>query len=949
VINSIARAQPSPFISGYEADNLPQSPLTSPQWNKVLDSDPTGPGTSESVSNGILTVFTASKTDYLEYRIDGGPGSSWSPTGVGSTLEVRLKTDFNTSSADWAGNLVFSTGSRGWNLGIGANFISDFSGGGDFPIVTNDSFHTYRFTIKDEVNGPLAMYVDGSSTPAKFWPGAASATNRLGFGDVTSSNEGGQIQCDYLRWTNKGRFAPATTVKSGQAGFGAQWLRERPLTIMGEVGGVTPSGTFNASKYLAMNMNTVFVSGNTYLAEAAARAGIDWHMQYNIQPSQTLSENDKNQINYLISRGHATAWYLPDEPSQADFPNLASFARWMNAAHPEVMVYANVFDTSSSYLNNLLTTVKPDLLMFDNYPFKANGSNDSNGWFSSLMGVRQASLAHHIPYGGWLQAYVASGNRTPSESDTRYNGYTLLTAGYTMLNYYTYDDGPSSGARSTFIDQNGNPTAMYSYAALANHEYATLGKTLRFLSSTEVRFVPGQHTVIGGTAKNSTPSGLSDWTAGAGGDSHITSVSVAGGQVGSEKNGLLGLFYDDNGQTYFMLTNLNHGANLSASATSLNFVLTFDNSINNILRLDRVTGAQQVLNLTNHQLSWTLPGGTGDLFKYDVGDFIGHGWCMDASGDWSSDSNWGGGIPNAVGATAIFGDVIRSARTVYSDAAATVGTLRFDSANCYQLSGNGSLTIAVTSGSGSISVLSGAHKINLPLIFASNANIAVASGATLTIGNPTTINAGKTVTSNGNVLIQAPLSIQAGGTLVIGSGAASLFGAPSLDTGASIDVKTNAISIDYSGQADPSETIRSQLASGFNGGAWNGAGINTSSSIANQTGVGWKDSPASKSITVKYTYYGDADLDGAVSSVDFNALVSGYGKTSGANWADGDFDYDGKVTTKDFNYLAGNFGATPIAGAELGSVVPEPALGLALMGLWLLCPSRAKLRSRGLK
>jgi hypothetical protein len=532
---SSARAQT--FTHGYEGDALPDDPSTNPQWTNVLDSSTDGSGgtTTKSVSNGILTINTQAVTDYVDYRISGGPGSAWNATGAGTTLEMRLKTDFNAPGADWAGAFVLATQNRGWVLGIGASFISSFDGGGggDLRVTTNDGFHIFRFVVADETNGPLSVYVDNATTPAHTWPGVPGSSNRVDFGDITAGNEGGQIQWDYLRWTNQAALIP-----------------------------------------------------------------------------------------------------VPVEPT----------------------------------------------------------------------------------------------------------------------------------------------------------------------------------------------------------------------------------------------------------------------------------------------------------------------WAVDQAGDWNKPLNWGGSVPNAVDAVANLYGTITSSRTVYSDSAITVGTLRFDNtAGSYQITGNGSLTIAVSSGVGSISVLSGAHKINLPLIFASNTNIAVANGATLTIGNPTTINAGKTVTSNGNVLIQAPLSIQAGGTLVIGSGAASLFGAPSLDTGASIDVKTNAISIDYSGQADPSETIRSQLASGFNGGAWNGAGINTSSSIANQTGVGWKDSPASKSITVKYTYYGDADLDGAVSSVDFNALVSGYGKTSGANWADGDFDYDGKVTTKDFNYLAGNFGATPIAGAELGSVVPEPAsTSLLLGGLLLLAKRRLR-------
>ncbi len=106
-----------------------------------------------------------------------------------------------------------------------------------------------------------------------------------------------------------------------------------------------------------------------------------------------------------------------------------------------------------------------------------------------------------------------------------------------LLNYYVYDDGPGASCVTPLFDQNGNPTALYHQAAAADLEYAKLGQSLRFLKSTDVRFLAGRHTVFGSiTAENSTPDGLSKWSAGAGGNSHITSLSVSSGQLGSEKN-----------------------------------------------------------------------------------------------------------------------------------------------------------------------------------------------------------------------------------------------------------------------------------------------------------------------------------------------------------------------------------------------------------------------------
>jgi hypothetical protein len=337
---------------------------------------------------------------------------------------------------------------------------------------------------------------------------------------------------------------------------------------------------------------------------------------------------------------------------------------------------------------------------------------------------------------------------------------------------------------------------------------------------------------------------------------------------------------------------------------------------------DLVSGMAEV-NIDIDYLRWDTTGAYAPIAD--------PGWAVNGSGDWNVSSNWVGGLPNGVGSIALFAAAIASPQTVYTNTAVTVGTLKFDNLNSYMITGQGSVTLQVATGTASVEVVKGSHKINLPSIFASDTNITVASGATLTISNPMTIKANKIVTKTGALNIQAPLTIETGGVLNLGAGpTATLFGAPSLASGAKVNVQNNSLNIDYRGQASPAATIKSQLTSGYNAGAWNGQGI-SSSSATSTTGLGWKETTATESILIKYTYYGDADLSGTVTSTDFNALVAGYGKTTGAIWSEGDFDYDGKVNSRDFNYLAGNFGATPISSASLGSVVPEPASAAILV------------------
>ncbi|MEM7682892.1 MAG: PEP-CTERM sorting domain-containing protein [Planctomycetota bacterium] len=77
--------------------------------------------------------------------------------------------------------------------------------------------------------------------------------------------------------------------------------------------------------------------------------------------------------------------------------------------------------------------------------------------------------------------------------------------------------------------------------------------------------------------------------------------------------------------------------------------------------------------------------------------------------------------------------------------------------------------------------------------------------------------------------------------------------------------------------------------------------------------------------TILETNFGDANLDGSVDLLDFDALAGAFGGAGG--WATGDFNGDGAIDLLDFDGLAANFGSTAPP-----ATVPEPA-SLALLGL----------------
>lgn len=144
-----------------------------------------------------------------------------------------------------------------------------------------------------------------------------------------------------------------------------------------------------------------------------------------------------------------------------------------------------------------------------------------------------------------------------------------------------------------------------------------------------------------------------------------------------------------------------------------------------------------------------------------------------------------------------------------------------------------------------------------------------------------------------------------------------------ITSGGTLDIANCALILFYPG-GSPISTINSLLASGYDGGTWSGSGINSSVAAADTsdlTAVGSLDnvdfeipsfggfSPNTSSILIKYTYYGDADLNGVVDSTDYSLFQYGY--LSGppySSWAFGDFNYSNDVdATLDFGLLQNGY------------------------------------------
>ena len=203
--------------------------------------------------------------------------------------------------------------------------------------------------------------------------------------------------------------------------------------------------------------------------------------------------------------------------------------------------------------------------------------------------------------------------------------------------------------------------------------------------------------------------------------------------------------------------------------------------------------------------------------------------------------------------------------------------------------------------------------------------LAQSNGASIS-GN-VNVNGGMVIFGASSTGATNPLNV--GGSLIIQSGAKFAV----LSGGAVTSGVTNTIfnlALFGGGQADLANsglitstlfpTVRQYLINGYNNGAWNGTGgidsINAATNTSHQTALGYTTGTSSvgqglhlglNQTLVKYTLYGDANLDGTVDINDLNIVLSNLLSGNPATWDTGDFFYAGQTDISDLNAVLSNF------------------------------------------
>jgi len=160
--------------------------------------------------------------------------------------------------------------------------------------------------------------------------------------------------------------------------------------------------------------------------------------------------------------------------------------------------------------------------------------------------------------------------------------------------------------------------------------------------------------------------------------------------------------------------------------------------------------------------------------------------------------------------------------------------------------------------------------------------------------------------------------VQNGGDLLVATQVAAI-GNLTLASGATLDIGSNILFIDYGSGSSPLAAVDSAVAYGAGVGSDSDYGSIISSAVNTGTpgkyAIGYADhteiaSVPAGDVEIRYTLNGDANLDGHVDILDYQAMAPNYDVAGTYDWSQGDFNHDGNVDILDYQALAPNYDTT---------------------------------------
>ena len=256
--------------------------------------------------------------------------------------------------------------------------------------------------------------------------------------------------------------------------------------------------------------------------------------------------------------------------------------------------------------------LRPDVWLIQVYPF-GNGGQLQPYYYGSMEWSFNWTNEKDLAMWVYPQAWASDKRSVPGDSQLRLQRFTSLAYGVRGFADFLWKCTPGSPsvAGAGYWDESGEPTPLYKLLAPINREVARVAKSV-------IRLKP-----VGAYHMDSRDDdrGVRHWSdSDAGIPPRMRRTWKLANVTGAvNRNHLLvGFFRDAAGQEYFMVVNKDNARGKTSDELATEVTLTFHPSVKAIQRLRRSDGTIERIDVDRNYM-FALPGGTGDLFKFDTG------------------------------------------------------------------------------------------------------------------------------------------------------------------------------------------------------------------------------------------------------------------------------------------------------------------------------------------
>ncbi len=224
---------------------------------------------------------------------------------------------------------------------------------------------------------------------------------------------------------------------------------ERPIPVLAWMGvpqEETSIERFKELKESGININFVNYSDITAVEKAldlAQKTGIKI-----VAACPELGTDPEKTVKRLMKHPALAGYYLRDEPSRKDFPELGEWAKKIQAVDKSHFCYLNLFPTYASkdqlgtetyreYVETFVKEVPVQFISFDHYPLMKNRVCNKD-YYENMEIVADIAKKEGLPIWAFALAVAFHDYAIPTLAELKFQVYSILAYGAQTVQYFTY-------------------------------------------------------------------------------------------------------------------------------------------------------------------------------------------------------------------------------------------------------------------------------------------------------------------------------------------------------------------------------------------------------------------------------------------------------------------------------------------------------------------------------